>query len=288
MSNPRFFKIFLVILASLLIVGVAHCAPSATPYAISNTSGKLVIGGSNAAYPALQALTTAFSQRYPRVEIDYESSSQTSTAVKYILERKLDIGATARPLNEQANHSDVKQIHIARDGIVIAVHPKVAVAALTSAQVQGIYQGTVRSWAQVGGPDREIVVLDRLEGAPSKIALRQFVLGANLATTPDAVFLPSERDMYEAVATVPDAIGYFSYTYVAPSSTRVRVVTLDGVAPSLETLGSGAYRVTRPIGVVVRSDQTNVSPLREFLTFLTTPEAHAALLKASVIPEAQP
>jgi ABC-type phosphate transport system substrate-binding protein len=60
---------------------------------------------------------------------------------------------------------------------------------------------------------------------------------------------------------------------------------LDGVAPALETIRSGAYRIIRPVGIVVNPKRMNTSPLREFLTFLNSDAARVALTQSGLVPE---
>ena len=251
----------------------------------SDLGGTLVVGGSGSAYPMLTTLTTAFNQEYPRVQISFQPSSQSSTAVKYVAEGKINIGAIARALTNQERTADITHIPIARDGIVVAVHHNVSVTSLTSAQIRSIYTGSVHSWSELGGETREIIVLDRAESETAKIALRQFVIGQNTRIVSDATILPTEQEMYESVATVADTIGYFSFSYVLKNPSKVRALTIDGVTPSLDTMQSGDYAVVRPVGIVVKTDQMNVSPLKEFLQFLSSAQAQSALTRDGFLPE---
>ena len=268
--------------ACFLVILATGCAPPLPKK--SELTGKLIVGGSGAAYPALTALTTAFVQQHPRVQISFQPGSQSTTAVKYVTEGKIDIGAIARALNENERRSTIVHIPVARDGIALAAHPNVQITGLTSAQVRDIYSGKIRLWSEVGGASRDIVVLDRAEGETARIALRKFVFGTELVVSAEAVVLPTEQDMYESVAAVADALGYFSYSYIVKHPGKVRLLAIDGIVPSVETLQSGAYPITRPIGMVVRSDQRASSPLREFLEFLNTPQSREALLKSGLLP----
>lgn len=271
----------------LLFSPARACFPIAPPTPTPAASGHLIIGGSGSAYPLLAALTRAFTDRNPLVQVTFDTSSQTSSGIKAVAAGTYDVGAIARPLAESERLPKLREVWIARDAVVIAVHSKAKIEELSKSQVQAIYRGDVRSWAELGGSDSEIIVLDRAEGETAKIAMRQFVLGADLSVTARATLLPTEQDMFEAVANVPDTIGYFSMSYIL-SNGKVHPVRLDGVQPTLETLASGAYLVVRPIGIVVREDRAGAFPLREFLAFLGSSDAAAQLRKAGVVPEVKP
>ncbi|CAG0974080.1 partial Phosphate-binding protein PstS, partial [Anaerolineae bacterium] len=227
-------------------------------------------------------------ERNPHVTVVYETNSQTSAAAKFVANGRLDIGLIGRSLNDQEINPTLEEIYFARDAVILAVHPSVWIKSLTTAQAQGIFNGTLQSWSQVGGAARDIVVLDRVEGETAKIALRKKVLGADLQVTPNAIVMPTEKDMFTATAMVPDSIGFFSLAYAIQNPNKVYAVALDGVMPSIETVRSGAYRVVRPIGIVVNQDRMNATPLREFLAFLKSADARALLMQAGLVPEAAP
>lgn len=283
--QPKFFG-YRALCACFLVILATGCAPPLPKK--SELTGKLIVGGSGSAYPTLTALTTAFIQQHPRVQISFQPSSQSTTAVKYVTEGKIDIGAIARSLNESERTDTIIHIPIARDGIVLAVHPNVKITDLTSAQIRDIYSGKIQFWSEVGGPSREIVVLGRAEGETSRTALSKSIFGGGHLFSPEVTVLPTEQDMFESVAVVADAIGYFSYSYIVRNPGKVRMLAVDSRTPSVETLQSGTYPITRPIGMVVRSNQRAISPLREFLEFMDTLNAREALLKEGLIPEDKP
>lgn len=64
----------------------------------------------------------------------------------------------------------------------------------------------------------------------------------------------------------PGAIGIFGYSYLEQEGDRLHGITLDGVAPSAETIASGRYAGARPLFVYVKADQADrVGGLRQFL-----------------------
>ncbi len=274
-------------LFSLLVPALTACSLFARSTPPSLPTGRLIVGGSGSAYPPLIALTRKFSDRYPHVQVTFDASSQTSSAVKAVARGTYDIGAIARPLRESELLPGTKVIPVARDAVVIAVHTRTGIEALSTSQLQSIYRGAVRSWADLGGTGCEIIVLDRAEEETAKIVMRQYVLGVDLTITPDAIMLPTEKDMFEAVVNTPGTIGYFSMSYVSQNS-KVRAVRVDGVQPSQETLSSGAYPIVRPIGIVVREDRASDFPLREFLAFLASREARDLVRKEGLEPEMKP
>lgn len=60
---------------------------------------------------------------------------------------------------------------------------------------------------------------------------------------------PSEDDeaLAAAIAADPYAIGFFGYTYYAEHTGELTLLSVDGVAPTAESVGDGSYPLSRPL-----------------------------------------
>ena len=64
----------------------------------------------------------------------------------------------------------------------------------------------------------------------------------------------------------PNTIGIFGYSYVEENSDRLKSFTVNGVAPSFETVSSFKYAGSRPLYVYVKLQHVRAVPgVREFL-----------------------
>lgn len=257
-----------LVAAFLTLAGA--CAPAALAPSAPAPAGRITIGGSGAAYPAIKLVTDAFVAAAPRVTVEYTPSSSGPAGAQLLADGKVDLASLAQPLTATQAGSALATWPVATDGVAVAVHPSVALSALTSTQLRDIYSGKVREWRDLGvGGAPALVVLDRPEDETAKIALRT-LLGPQLAVTPSALSMSKETDMVKAVETTPGAIGFFSLSYLVDKPGRARAVAIDGVMPSPLTIGNGTYPVTRPILVAARTADAQRSPLRELLAFLAT------------------
>ena len=84
------------------------------------------------------------------------------------------------------------------------------------------------------------------------------------------------------------AIGYSVYYYVTEMYLRegVKLLAIDGVAPSNETIASGEYPYTQYNYAVIRKDEKENSPARQLFDFLTTPEGKALMAAQGYVPAA--
>ncbi|CAM3552257.1 substrate-binding domain-containing protein [Halomonas sp. FME1] len=57
-----------------------------------------------------------------------------------------------------------------------------------------------------------------------------------------------------------DAVGVFGLSFYEQNRDRLQVATVDGVTPSLETIGSGEYPISRPLFFYVKGEHLDVIP----------------------------
>ena len=77
-----------------------------------------------------------------------------------------------------------------------------------------------------------------------------------------------DQELAEGVAASPYAIGFFGYAYYQDLADELRVLEVDGVAPSAETVDSGEYGLARPLFLYATADIMQDKPeVAAFLNF---------------------
>ena len=72
----------------------------------------------------------------------------------------------------------------------------------------------------------------------------------------------------------PNALGIFGYSFLYENQDTLKAVAVDGVAPSVETIADGSYKVSRPLFIYVKNAHRGVIPgLDEFLAEYVSEEA---------------
>lgn len=262
----------------LLALFVSGCGAKGVTQGVG-PSTRVRISGSGTALPLLRILTRAYEDK--SISFVYLPGLHSGGGIKGVANGDLEMGATSRDLDTTETALGLQYTVLSQDGLVIAVNPSVSVNGLTSQQVRDIYSGKITNWKQVGGPDLRIHVLDRNEDESAKIILRKYVLGKlgtpeETKVTGSAIKLYYEPDMVEALTSTQGSIGYFSLGYGLSENIPVKMLELDGVAPTVENVANGSYKVIRPLGMVVgnRADRK----VTEFVKWATGPEA-AAIMK---------
>jgi phosphate transport system substrate-binding protein len=182
-----------------------------------------------------------------------------------------DIAAVSWKAESEPVPPGVQPAPIARDGVVILVHPSNRVPGLTLIQLRGLYRGETLDWTTLGGPSEEPVVISREDGSGDRRAFESLVMDSDRVTL-NALVMPTAQAVLDYVARHPAAIGYVSMAQLRDDT---RALPIEEVAPSPQQVQSGAYHLGRLIYLYVNKPPSQA--VRDFLDFVLSPAGQAVV-----------
>lgn len=132
---------------------------------------------------------------------------------------------------------DLRMHVVATSEVVFVVHPSNPVRRLSWEQLAGVHTGQVTRWRELGGADVAIAVVTDAAASATRALIRQVVLGG-AGYGPGVRALGAVRDVNEAVARDPAAIGGLGLEFVDPA--RVAIVEARRVERPLAFVSLGA------------------------------------------------
>ncbi len=262
-------KILTMTVAALMaLMMLAGCGKAAASVSTDgSTSMEKVIG----------ALGEAF-ENSTGIGFTYNPTGSGS-GIKAVQEGRCDIGLSSRALTDEETASGLVGTVLAYDGIAIIVNPENPVADLSLETVAKIYTGEITNWSEVGGNDTEIVLIGREAGSGTRDGFE------SVTGTEDACRyrqeLTSTGDVITAVSQNPGAIGYASLASVKDT---VKLIAVDGVIPTEETVRDGSYAVQRPFVLVTKTDARLSDAAQKFFDYITSADACEIISAAGVVP----
>ena len=196
--------------------------------------------------------------------------SKTVYAYERLLDGKTDVIFVAGPSKAQLEMAEDMgmELHltpVGREAFVFFVNSKNPVEGLTVEEVQKIYSGQSRNWREVGGPRWSIRAFQRAENSGSQTALQR-LMGEVPIMEPETENRISAMDgIIHQVANYrnhKNAIG-FSFRYYSTemvSSNEIRLLALNGVLPTRETIADGSYPVSNTFYAVTASKTGEPAP----------------------------
>lgn len=271
----------LTIAAALAVTTLAGCGSNTS--SDSNTSsntevtGTVSTDGSTSMEKVIGSLGEAFEAENSGITFTYNPTGSGS-GITAVSEGRCDIGLSSRALTDEEKESGLTETILALDGIAIIVNPENPVNDLSLEQIAQIYTGEITNWSEVGGADSEIVLIGREAGSGTRDGFESITGTEDLCQYRQE--LTSTGDVITTVSNNPGAIGYAS---LASISDTVKAITVDGVAPSEETVKDGSYVVQRPFVLVTKTDTPLSEAAQLFFDYATSADVEDILTGAGVV-----
>ena len=221
----------------------------------------LRLDGATALYPVYAGFLQAV---YPQGEYPLYAATEdgcglvtcsgTVDAYQRLIQGDTDLIFAAAPSQEQLDMAaqagvELHLTPIGREAFVFFVNSKNPVEGLTVEEVQGIYTGQITNWSQVGGKNQSIRPFQRQENSGSQSALLRLMEGLPLIEPEQEDRVGDMGGIIRDVAdyrNYANAIG-FSFRFYASemeANDQIRLLALDGVAPTKETIRDGSYPIS--------------------------------------------
>jgi phosphate transport system substrate-binding protein len=196
--------------------------------------------------------------------------------------------------------TDITEITIGYDGIILAGSAKSPGFNVTLAQLWRAVGKTVpvngawvanpyKNWQDIDKslPNRPISVFGPAPNHGTRDAFVELVMDPACSATPEAKALSADdrkkacsqvredgrwTDVSEDYALImgklagdPQALGAFTFYYLDQNRDKIRACTVEGVAPSLDSIASHKYPISRPLFIYVKKAHVGIIPgLAEF------------------------
>ncbi|MFP3919005.1 substrate-binding domain-containing protein [Lysinibacillus telephonicus] len=251
------------------------------------------IDGATALYPLYSAIVQA---TYPKKEYNpYDSEVMVNTtpeAYMNLLNGKVDMIFAAAPSVSQQNRAkqkglELKLTPIGREAFVFFVNQKNSINGLTIDQIKKIYSGEVKNWQDVGGDDDSIRAFQRPEDSGSQTALQKLMEDTPIMEAPTEDIASGMGGIISEVAqykNYKNAIGYTFrfYSNEMVKNDQIKLLEINGVEPSKETIRNGTYPITSEFYIVTAG--TTNPHVEKLIEWILSPEGQQLIERAGYVP----
>ncbi len=246
------------------------------PSPIICAMGELSLDGSPYFEPVLAQVNHDYAVNCPGLTMTLQSDGLR--AISLVQHGKIDAAyaeLTAKASRNLLDHP------VAALLFTLIASPDIALAGLSSEQIQAIYAGEITNWAQVGGPDEAITLLYPPVGAPINAILRSFVLnGAPLAAHGYRMKKDAPAKVVQDVSHLRGALSYVPLA--ALSSANVQQLSIDGRSADAQSVASNAYPFWSVVHIYTSGGGTQ--QVHAFIQYLLSQQENATLLAGGSIP----
>jgi len=270
-------------------------------------------GGSTVWVKIRQDIEPQIQNAFPNMQLRYKNppsalgSPASGQGITMLLRNQLAFSQSSRALKlDELNEAklrgfELQEVPIAIDGIAVIVNPELNIEGLTIDQLYQIYNGKIRNWRQLGGPDRQIQpYLKPEQTLPSASSYRTPPCGTYsqcISTTTEAVraiatdragiFWSSASLLLKQCSVKTISLGLNPNDLVPPFKPNLSYPGYcDAIDPvNTEAFIQGKYPLTRRLRVIFREDGSIDQKAGEaYANLLLTPQGQYLLEKSGFAP----
>jgi phosphate transport system substrate-binding protein len=227
----------------------------------------LRIDGSTTVLPIAQKGAEVFMKKNPGAKV-FVSGSGSGTGIKALIDGTTNIATSSREAKyKEAASAKGKGVtltghKVALDGIVPVVHPSMKIKDITVEQLRDIYNGKIKNWKDLGGPNRPVSTVSRDTSSGTYEVWEEKVLKGDRVRA-DALLVASNGQAVQTVSQNKFAIGYIGIGYIDKS---VKPLTVNGKSASANTVRDGSWPIARPLFMYTNGKPAGV--IAKFIDFM--------------------
>ncbi len=237
-----------------------------------------VMDGATALYPIYASFAKAVYPKEALVDIaaqngnviqynknEFLKCTTTTQAYRNIVTGEADIIFAALPSEEQEqfakeNGVELNFTPIGKEAFVFFVNAKNPIENITLEEIQKIYSGEITEWSELGVKRfGKIRAFQRDKGSGSQSTLKKLMTGKQLIEAPKEDVIDLMGGIIEKTAdykNFKNAIGYSFrfYSTEMVNNNQIKLLSINGVYPSLENIENGTYPIASYFYAVTRKD----------------------------------
>jgi len=239
--------------------------------------GNIIAAGSSTVFPAAEYLANKFNDEGYGGTITVDSIGSGAGLERFIAGES-DISTASRPIRDseveaaQENGRDPLEFLLGMDALAVVVHP----------ENDWISNASVEELARIFTAERWSDVNPDWPNEP----VRKFIPGTDSGTfdyfveevfdedtepllnASDLQLSEDDNILVQGVEGSPYAVGFFGYAYYVDEADRMKVLSVEGVEASAETVDNGTYPLARPLFMYSTVDiMRSKSQVAAFLAF---------------------
>lgn len=252
------------------------------------------LDGSTSTAPLAVAMCAELLGESPEAVEELVQFNKTTTAYFNLLDGYADLLIIGEANEDVLAHKEElgfewEKQPFATDAFVFVVNEDNPVDSITVEQAKKIYTGEIANWKQLGGEDRPIIALQRNAEAGSQTLMEKLVMqGTPMIEAPKDYIVATMGQLMEAVRSYdgsPGAIGYSVYYYAEEMKMAqgLKLLKLEGVEPTPDTIRSETYPLVNPKYVVIPADAAEDAPNRAMFNWLLSEAGQTVVAKEGYV-----
>ncbi|GMT41832.1 MAG: phosphate-binding protein [bacterium] len=161
-------------------------------------------------------------------------------------------GFTCCPLSpDELKKNGLTMYPLVWEPIMIVTHKSNPINSLTLKQVRGIFSGKIMNWKEVGGSDKNIVLVTRLHCGKRPGHWKTIFPGKS-DFREDRINVKGAEPMINTVSDFTNSIGHVGSGWQIKSTDKIKIIKIDGYEPNPENIKAKKYPFFRMQSIITK------------------------------------
>ena len=241
------------------------------------------LDGSTATIPLSEGIVSALLGKSADEAQKFVNHNKTHAAYENLIDGKCDLIFVTPPSEEETElmkqSGEEFEITMAvKDAFVFLVNKQNPIDDISSEDLKKIYTGEITNWSQLGGEDAEIIAYQRPDNSGSQTLMYKLLVPQDqIMQAPTEMKPVGMDDLINVVSDYDEginSIGYSVYYYASGMYTdpNSKMISVDGVYPSNETIADGSYPLSDGYYAIYRKGLSEDDPVTLLMSWLLSEE----------------
>lgn len=247
------------------------------------------VDASLATQPLVTTLIKEFTKKN-EVNIEY---TDTRSAYTKLIDNEIDLIIASEPSEEEIAYAqeqgvDLEITKVVNEAFVFFVNKNNPITNLTISQIQDIYSGKTTNWSVLGGNDEIIKAYQSPTNSISQEGMLSFVMkDVDIRQPIKEEFIEAKAGTIEVIADYDNgisSIGYAYYYYANTIYQNIKLMKINGIEPTYETIRNETYPFMSAYYIVIRKSEKNDSITRQIVDEILSERGQLITKNAGYIP----
>lgn len=272
MMTPHFLFKFAAGLA-IFSLGIVSCERSGSRNA--NTEILKINGSTTVNLPAAEAAEVLRTDAGLNIQIDTQGGS--SGGIAMLGEKRVHIGMSSKKIGQsdrdKFSECDYHETKIGEDAVALIVSKDVwdgGVRSISKEEMQGVYEGRLTNWKDLGGADKKIVFYNKEPGRGTWEVFVKWAYGSS-KNAPQVNFpeVGGNEETRNKVSSTRGALSQLSASWADGKTIfALGLEDQDGsvIEPTKENIATHTYPMSRPLYLLTDGEPTGLA--KKYIDFM--------------------
>jgi phosphate transport system substrate-binding protein len=245
-------------------------------------TGDIISAGSSTVFPLSERMAERFQDEGYSGNITIDSIGSGAGFERFCMQGETDISNASRGIKDSEVEScrgigrEPIEFRVGTDALAVVVSQENDFITNATFEELALIFSSAEKWSDVNPDWPEAEILRFIPGTDSG-TFDFFVEEVfdndetPILSASDTQLSEDDNVLVQGVLGSPYAIGFFGYAYYAENTDVLRVLSIEGVEPTAETVDSGDYPLARPLFIYSTADIMKEKPqVASFINFYLT------------------